>query len=105
MTRTESIAIITRSVAQSLETVDDTTLESAAAQLADRAKATGLTVGDIVDAFATDSVLPRPLTTKELALIEQSKEDFRLGRTRSHDDSIAWVDAELARRRLLRSAS
>ena len=100
MTRTEAIAIITKS----LDAVDDTTLENAATRLAGQAKATGLTVADIVEAFATNSALPRSLTAGELALIEQSKEDFRQGRTRSHEESMAWVDAELARRRRQRSA-
>ena len=99
MTRTEAIAIIT----QSLETVDDTTLECAAAHLAGQAEATGLTVGDIVDAFATDSVLPRALTAREFELIEQSKEDFRLGRTHTPEESEAYVDAELQRRRQARA--
>ena len=43
-------------------------------------------VADIVRAMATDSVLPRELTAEELALIEQSKEDFRQGRTYSPEE-------------------
>jgi hypothetical protein len=94
MTRTEAMAIIT----YALQTVDDTTLEAAAAHIAKRATPTGVTVGDIQEAFAVESVLPRQLTARELALIEQSKEDFRLGRTRTHEQSVAYVTAELERR-------
>jgi hypothetical protein len=42
-------------------------------------------------------------TTRELELIDQSKEDFRLGRTRSLNESKAYVDDELDRRRRLRT--
>ncbi len=43
--------------------------------------------------------LPRPLTKTELGLIAQSRDDFRLGRTRNLAESKIHVDAELARRR------
>lgn len=99
MTRTEAIATITRH----LEAADDQLLETVAARLEGK-PLPAMTVGEALETLATDSVLPRPLTAKELALIEQSKEDFRLGRTRSHDESMAWVDAELARRRQQRAA-
>lgn len=99
MTRTEAITIITNA----LQTVDDSTLEAAAAHIA-VATSTGLTAGDIQEAFATDSVLPRDLTARELELINKSKEDFRLGRTHTLAESRAYVDTELARRRLLRTA-
>jgi hypothetical protein len=95
MTRSEAMAIITRT----LQAADDATLEAAAAHLAKIAAPTGLTVGDVLKAFPSDGVLPRALTDRELALIEQSKEDFRLGRTRSSAESRAHVVAELARRR------
>ena len=100
MTRTEAIAIITAR----LEAADDATLEAAARHLAAFDGET-LTVDDVIDCVATDSVLPRPLTPGELQLIEQSKEDFRLGRTRTHDESRAYVDAELERRRRLRTSA
>lgn len=100
MTRTEAITIITNA----LHTVDDSTLEAAAAHISHVATPTGLTVGDIQEAFATDSVLPRDLTGRELELIAQSKEDFRLGRTRTLAESKTYVDAELDRRRRLRMA-
>ncbi len=47
--------------------------------------------------------LPRPLTASELVLTDQSKEDFRLGRTRSLSESRTYVDAELDRRSRLRA--
>ena len=79
-------------------------LEAAAVHIEAVAKPSGLSVSDIQQAFATESVLPRPLTTRELDLIEQSKEDFRRGRTRTLSESMSYVDAELDRRRRLRSA-
>jgi hypothetical protein len=99
MTRTEAIAIITNA----LHAVEDSTLKAAAVHIATVAKPTDLTVTDIQLAFATDSLLPRPLTTHERDLIDQSKEDFRLGRTRSLSESMEYVDAELDRRRRLRA--
>lgn len=99
MTRSEALAIITKS----LETVDDQTLESAAAHLVGQRKPSGLTVGDIVEAFATDSVLPRSFTDQELGLIAQAKEDFQHGRTLSHDEAMARTDAVLAARRASRT--
>ncbi len=99
MTRSEALTIITNA----LQAVDDATLEAAAAHIAHHANPTGVTVGDIQEAFVTDSILPRELSARELALIAQSKEDFRLGRTRTHDESVAYVTAELERR--LRSST
>jgi hypothetical protein len=100
MTRTEAITIISNA----LHAVDDSTLEAAAAHIATITKPSGLTVSDIQQAFAAESVLPRPLSTRELELVEQSKEDFRLGRTRTLSESMAHVDAELDRRRRMRAA-
>ena len=103
MTRSEAITIINSALAA----VDDTTLEAAAAHITTKIAATpsGLTVGDIVDAFATETDLPRDFSPRELELLEQSKEDFRLGRTRSIDESMSYVDAELDRRRRLRATA
>jgi hypothetical protein len=101
MTRTEAIAIIT----STLQAADDATLEAAARHLSNIAVPSGLTVGDVLEAFPTESVMPREFTERELALIEQSKEDFRLGRTRSPAESRAHVDAELARRRQSRTTA
>ena len=101
MTRTEAIAIITAS----LEAVDDGTLETAAAHLSGKSQAATMTAGDIVEAFATDSVLPRALSPRELALIEQAREDFRLGRVHTLEESEAYIDAELDRRRQARATA
>lgn len=50
-----------------------------------------LTVAEMIDDIATATV--RPLTARELALIEQSKEDFAAGRTYSVDEVRAHSDA------------
>ena len=100
MTRTDAIVTIT----SLLEQADDATLQAAAAHLATLA-GNPPTLGDVLESFPTGSTLPRDLTARELALIEQSKEDFRLGRTRSPEESRAWVDAELERRRSLRAGT
>jgi hypothetical protein len=99
MTRTEAIAIITRTI----EAADDATLAEAAVRLAHIAAPSGATASDIAGAFTGDSDLPRELTARELALIEQSKEDFRAGRTYTMAQSRAYIDAELERRRQQRS--
>ncbi len=46
----------------------------------------------------------RELTEEELALIEQSKEDFRLGRTMSLDEAEAETKAFLAQHAMSRAA-
>lgn len=98
MTRTEAIAIITKH----LEAADDVVLEAVAANLEGKPLPT-MTVGEALETFPSESVLPRPFTARELALIEQSKEDFRLGRTLSHAESMARTDAFLAARRASRT--
>ena len=100
MTRTEAITIITKA----LHTVDDSTLEAAAAHITHVSIPSGLTVGDIQEAFATDSILPRALSAHELALVEQSKEDFRLGRTLSLAELEVSLDAAAAARAATRRA-
>jgi hypothetical protein len=77
MTRTEAIAIITAK----LSSLDDERV---------------MTVADIVQDMAQPDDLPRELTPRELALIEQSKEDFKAGRTYSLDEARAMTDAFLA---------
>ena len=99
MTRSEAIATINKH----LEAADDTLLEAVAANLEGRPLPT-MTVGEALETFPSESVLPRPLTTKELALIEQAKSDFLLGRTHTLDESEAMLDAELDRRRGSRAA-
>jgi hypothetical protein len=51
-----------------------------------------------------DEELLQHLTENDLALIEQSKEDFRLGRTMSLEEAEAETIAFLAERRRLRAA-
>ena len=99
MTRSEAIATINKH----LEAADDELLEAVACNLEGKPFPT-MTVGEALEAFPSDSVLPRPLTAKELALIEQAKEDFRLGRTHTLEESETILIAELARRRRLRAA-
>ena len=76
MTRTEAIAIINKKLAD----LDDEAV---------------LTVADIVQDMDTASTLPRKLTVRELEMIEQSKADFREGRTYSVDEARARSDAFL----------
>ncbi|MEQ1697615.1 MAG: hypothetical protein ABL901_17410 [Hyphomicrobiaceae bacterium] len=54
-----------------------------------------LTVAEMIDdiATATATATVRPLTARELALLEQSKEDFAAGRTYSVEDVRAHSDA------------
>jgi hypothetical protein len=77
MTRTEALAIINAK----LSSLDDERV---------------MTVADIVQDLAQPDDLPRDLTPRELALIEQSKEDFKAGRTYSLAEARAMTDAFLA---------
>ena len=81
MTRSEAIAVIE----QSLPSADEATL-NAAAELFRAAR-------------VEPSVLLRTLTLHEAALIEQSKEDFKAGRTYSVTEARTYVEEALARRR------
>ena len=72
MTKMETIAEITAK----LETLDEGELQE---------------LREVIDTWADDEFLPRPLTDEELALIEQSKEDFRLGRTLSAEEFKADI--------------
>ena len=76
MTRAEAIALISRKLAA----FDDER---------------GMTVADIVPDMDTAVVLPRKLADRELALIEQSKADFRNGRTYPIDEVRAHSDAQI----------
>lgn len=78
MTRAQAIAIIEKV----LPTADEATL-SAVIEL-------------LHDASAGISVLPRELTARELALIEQSREDFKAGRVYSTAEVRAYLDEVLA---------
>lgn len=79
MSRQHAIAFIT----SKLEELDDDRLRS---------------VAEMVQAMdgRSESRLPRELTERELQLIEQSKEDFRLGRTLSSAEARASIDEFLA---------
>ena len=78
MTRSEAIAIIEKA----LPSADEATLAAAAKLLQ--------------SVTAETSVLPQTLTARELALIEQSKADFRQGRTLSAAEARASIDETLA---------
>jgi hypothetical protein len=78
MTRTEAIAMIQLA----LPTAAETTLAAAAALLH--------------SAQPGPSILPRPLTARELELIERSKADFASGRTMSSAEARASINASLA---------
>ena len=84
MTRTEAIATITAKLAS----LDDESVK---------------TVADFVKNVVASNGLPRALTDRELALIEQFKEDFRTGRTLSSAEARARTDAFLAQRRAARA--
>lgn len=79
MTRTEAITIIEKAI----PSADEETLRCVAELF--RA------------ALARQSGLLRELTGRELSLIEQSKLDFRSGRTYSHAETVAYVDEQLER--------
>lgn len=81
MTRMQTIEQITAKLA----TLDDERLQAVAEMIE------GMEDGE--------SVLPRALTERELALIEQSKEDFKAGRTYTVAEARAYIDEALARRR------
>ena len=99
MTRAQSLAIISDALART----DDVTLAAAAAHLSVVAKQDKPTAADLIEALPTDSDLPRDLSPRELALIEQSKQDFQAGRTFTIDEASAYIDAALERRRRARS--
>ncbi len=77
MTRSEAIGIIEKALPEA----DEATLAAAA---------------ELFQAAADPSVLPRALTPRELQLIDQSKEDFRQGRTLSSAEARASIDEALA---------
>ena len=81
MTRMQTIEQITAKLA----TLDDERLQA---------------VAEMIEGMDdAESVLPRALTERELALIEQSKEDFKAGRIVSQDDYRVEMDAFLSQRR------
>ena len=78
MTRSDAIALITAK----LESLDDERLRAVA--------------DAVVGMDEQASSLPRPLTARELDLIEQSKDDFRAGRTYSIAEARAESNAFIA---------
>jgi hypothetical protein len=80
MTRNEAIAAINAK----LSSLDDERI---------------LAVADIVDEIATTGDLPRVMTVRELALIEQSKEDFKTGRVVTPEDYRIEMDEFFSQRR------
>jgi hypothetical protein len=84
MTRTEAMTIITAKLAS----LDDERVQA---------------VAEIVEDIAAGDGMVRQLTAAELALVEQSKADFKAGRTLSIDEARARTDAFLAQRRALRT--
>ena len=74
MTRSQAIAIIN-------------------AKLADLDDEAVAVVADIVQDIDAAGTLPRALSARERALIEQSKVDFRMGRTYSLDEARERSDA------------
>lgn len=85
MTRHEAIATINSKLADA----DDETVQA---------------VADIVESMTAPAQV-RPLSERELALLEQAKEDFRLGRTDTLEDFKARTDAMLARYRVAKTTS
>ena len=83
MNREDAIAIITSHLAS----LDDEEVQAVAGMVQSMAD-------EAPD--ATESVLPRELTARELDLIEQSKEDFRLGRTYSQGEYEAEMTGFMA---------
>ena len=79
MTRTEAMT----QIAERLQALDDDSVQA---------------VVDFVSAMPAADDLLRALTPRELELIEQSKEDFRLGRTYTLDEMDAYLDQAAARR-------
>ena len=76
MTRTEAIAVINAKLAA----LDDARV---------------ITVAAMIDGLGIDATAVRPLTAREVALLEQSKEDFAAGRTYSVDGVSAPSDGHI----------
>jgi hypothetical protein len=89
MTRSQAIALITSKLAS----LDDERVQE---------------IADLVQSMdgedLEECVLPRELTPRELALIEQSKEDFRASRTLTLEEAEARTDEFLSARRRERMA-
>jgi hypothetical protein len=57
-----------------------------------------MTVAEIVESIDAADELPRELTARERALVDQAKEDFRAGRSFSLDEARTLTDQFLAKR-------
>lgn len=81
------------------------TIEQITAKLASLDDERLQAVAEMIEAMdGEESVLPRELTPHELALVEQSREDFKTGRTLTLDEAEARTEAFLAERRRRRAA-
>ena len=56
-----------------------------------------LDILEFIETISAESVLPRPLTEEELGLLEQSRQDFREGRTMTMVEAVASIDEALAK--------
>ena len=99
MNRAQAISII----ASHVEAADDATLVDVADRLS-RTVESAERAAVLVD-LADETAVPRALTARELELVQQAREDFELGRVRTGEQSRAWVDAELDRRRRARATT
>ena len=81
------------------------TIERIAAKLANANDEHVRAVAEYLEAVEQPVAPLRELTPRELELIEQSKEDFRTGRTLSLDEAEARTTAFLAARRAARAGS
>lgn len=86
MTRTEAIA----KISAKLHAIEDDDL---------------LVIADLLEHVSAERLPHRPLTASEEALIEQARADFAAGRTSTPEQSEAFVEAELTRRRAKRGTS
>jgi hypothetical protein len=86
MTRSETIAIINAR----LSSLDDEEVQA---------------VAEIIEDMTSDDDLPRVLESDELAAIEQSRADFREGRTYSLAEAKALTDQFLAKLGVQKSKS
>lgn len=99
MTRSEAIAIIDKH----LDRASDETLAAAAERL--ESMGADLASDDEVVASLLDAdCLPRLLTPRELALIGQSKEDFRFERTFTLEEARTALDDSLEKLGVSRSS-
>ena len=85
MSRAETIATINAQLAS----LDDERLKA---------------IAEIVQSMNPEHGTLRPLSPRELAMVGQSKEDFRAGRTCSHEELVKLLDERLAKRGVPKSS-